>query len=640
MNEETLFHVAREKLPGERAVFLDEACVGDTALRRRVEMLLRAHDDPGSLLDRPALERAATVGGALDPQELPAYDPKGAAEAETVAPGAHPAAGIAPGTQVRYFGDYELLEEIARGGMGVVYKARQVSLNRIVAVKMVLAGQLASEADVQRFRTEAQAAANLDHSNIVPIYEIGMHEGQHYFSMKLIDGTSLAQQAAGVVRDPKSAVKLVAKVARAVHEAHQRGILHRDLKPSNILLDAHGKPYIVDFGLAKYVDGRSPQTRTGVIVGTPSYMAPEQARSEKALTVAVDVYGLGAIFYELLTGRPPFRAETHLDTILQVLDRDPPRPRTVNPRIDRDLETICLKCLEKEPRKRYRSALALAEDLERWLAGRPIEARPSGPATRVLKWAKRNQTLAILLVVLVFWYFNVRLPWQWEWLTWAPFGALVLWRLVVVCGGATGRLRGVPLDLSHDAVLLPGAALAMLVVCFYHGDLADRKSLAVYIFLSSYFWGSVLWWVGLRRRAGPLFLRLCSPLFWPMVIFFGLFLIISVDLSEQTGDPLVHVCSRIAMVGVFIYMSLSFGGGGIEIRKQGCVTFSRFIRWEEIESHGWRSWGKTLLERNFLVLLLKLHNVPVFVEQVVHRAKKEKVDQVLMEHLPQPEVEL
>jgi hypothetical protein len=299
------------------------------------------------------------------------------------------------------FGDYELLGVIARGGMGVVCRARQVSVNRLVALKMILSGQLASPDDVRRFHSEAEAVARLDHPNIVPIYQVGEHEGRHYFCMKLIEGSSLAAQIPQFREKSALAAELLIGVARAVHHAHQRQILHRDLKPGNILLDRDGRSYITDFGLAKNLVDDSRLTQSGTIVGSPSYMAPEQAAGSKNLTTAVDVYGLGAILYELLTGRPPFRAATPLDTLLQVIEKEPEPPRQVQPHVNLDLETICLKCLRKDPDRRYESAAALADDLERWRRGELILARPVGRLERAWKWAKRRPGAAAALTALV-----------------------------------------------------------------------------------------------------------------------------------------------------------------------------------------------------------------------------------------------
>jgi len=301
--------------------------------------------------------------------------------------------------RVRYLGDYELLDEIARGGMGVVFRARQTSLNRIVALKMILAGVLASDEEVKRFYLEAEAAAQLDHPGIVPIYEVGRHEGHHYFSMGFVSGTSLARQLVAGPLPPRVAALIVRQVAEAVQYAHSRGVIHRDLKPGNILIDQNGIPRVTDFGLAKRIESGSDLTGTGQILGTPSYMPPEQAAGRmSAVGPLSDVYSLGAILFCSLTGRPPFQSASPLDTLLQVQQQEPVSLRSLNGKIPVDLETIALKCLEKPPSRRYGSAQELADELERFLAGHPILARPVGRVERSWRWAQRNPVVASLLV--------------------------------------------------------------------------------------------------------------------------------------------------------------------------------------------------------------------------------------------------
>ncbi len=305
------------------------------------------------------------------------------------------AQAVGPGQLLSYIGNYELLEEIARGGMGVVYKARQTTLGRVVAVKMIISGRLASEQDVQRFQVEAQAAAGLQHPNIVSIHEVGQHEGWHYFSMDYVEGRDLAKILRENLLLAKQAATYVRQMAEAIHYAHQKGILHRDLKPSNILIDSHDQVRITDFGLAMRVEGGNDLTHTGQIVGTPSYMPPEQAQGNRCLIgPGSDVYSLGAVLYECLTGRAPFRADSVLKTIEQVIHVEAASPRLLNPGIPRDLETICLKCLQKEPHRRYGTAQLLAEDLQRFREGRPILARPVTRLAGSWRWCRRNPMVA------------------------------------------------------------------------------------------------------------------------------------------------------------------------------------------------------------------------------------------------------
>src|SRR5438034_3126510 len=305
-------------------------------------------------------------------------------------------------TMLGELGDYELLEEIGRGAQGVVFRARQKSLNRIVALKVICLGRWASRAHLKRFRREAEAAASLDHPCIVPIYEVDERDGSCYFSMKFVEGGQLDEVTRRQPMPIRRAVELIAKVARTVHYAHEHGLRHRDIKPGNILLDEKGEPHLTDFGLARLVESESSVTHTLDILGTPSYMAPEQAvGNNAAISSLTDVYGIGAVLYQLLTGHPPFAGGATYETIRLLLDTEPWQPRLLNPKIDRDLSTICLKCLEKDPQRRYPSALALAEDLERWLKHEPIRARRTGVFTHARKWVRRNPSIAAMTATLL-----------------------------------------------------------------------------------------------------------------------------------------------------------------------------------------------------------------------------------------------
>ncbi|HEX4147545.1 MAG TPA: serine/threonine-protein kinase [Pirellulales bacterium] len=306
-----------------------------------------------------------------------------------------------------HFGDFEILAELGRGGMGVVYQARQVSLDRDVALKVVLRGSWASPADLARFRAEASSAARLSHPGIVPVYEVGQVDEQPYFTMKLVDGRSLSERLAAGPLSGREAAELLAPVCRAIQYAHEQGVLHRDLKPSNVLLDVEGRPHVTDFGLARRIESDERWTQTGAILGTPTYMSPEQAAGSRGqLGPASDVYSLGAILYHMLTGRPPLQGPTALDTVLLVLEQDPLPPRLWNPLADRDLEMIALRSLQKLPALRYPSAGALADDLEAYLADEPIAARSGTFGQLIGRWFRETHHAAVLE--------NWGLLWMWH----------------------------------------------------------------------------------------------------------------------------------------------------------------------------------------------------------------------------------
>lgn len=441
----------------------------------------------------------------------------------------HDAPAEAPKTDPlpRRFGDFELLAELGRGGMGVVYKARQQSLNRIVALKMIREAHLASPADRARFAAEAEAAARLQHPNIVSVYEVGQHDGQAYLCLEFVEGSTLAER---LVRQgpfaPRSAAQLVATLARAVHAAHTHGILHRDLKPSNVmlsqgarsedrgsseagdsLLDPHSSliaPKVTDFGLAKLTGRAESLTRTGAVVGTPSYMAPEQATGRKDVTPLADVYSLGAILYELLTGRPPFRASNPVDTLLLVLEQEPIPPRDLDPNIPRDLELVSLKCLQKPSDLRYPSAAALADDLEAYLAGEPMSVEPGSLSSFVSRLLRETHHAAVLE--------NWGLLWMWH--------SLMIFLLCFLTQ-----------VLSWDQVESHSAYLALWATGLVT-------------------WGTIFW--RLRRRGGPvLFVERQIAHAWAgsVIASIGLFIIEVVQgLDSLTLSPVLPLIAGVVFL--------------------------------------------------------------------------------------------
>jgi serine/threonine-protein kinase len=448
-------------------------------------------------------------------------------------PPARATSGLTAGGPVQ-FGNYELLGELGRGGMGVVYRARQRGLDRLVAIKMILASSLASPELVQRFHAEAKAAARLHHPNIVHIHEAGQVEGQHYFVMEHVDGPSLAATRAGRPMEPELAARLLADVARAVDYLHREGIVHRDLKPSNILLQQSGDrgqgtgirsqesgvsgqgsrklpssltpdtclltpgsgsltPLLTDFGLAKFLGGTSDVTRSGAILGTPSYMAPEQAAGRlREVGPRSDVYSLGAILYEMLTGRPPFRADTPLDTLVQVIESEPPPPRQLNPQAPLALELICLKCLEKAPNNRYESAAALADDLDRYLRAEDVEAQPQHAGQRLWRWAKREPALASHLLGIVLFALVIQAAYMVTHAADLSVHVSVLAILAVWAFGSFGCQRGLRSPAWADFFRHVWAAMDALLLTLVLG-LSQNATNPLVVFYALLIAGSGLW---------------------------------------------------------------------------------------------------------------------------------------------------
>jgi hypothetical protein len=423
--------LSEESLPLSQELRIDAVCrafeaawqaAGDGAPRPRIEDFLARLDGAGGwplLRELLRVELHYRRGEGPSREEYGRRFPEHAEQLRSLF--GRPSHDTAKAAALPSVPGYEVLGELGRGGMGVVYKARQLLPPRTVALKMLRTGPHAGEQELARFRAEAEAVARLQHPNIVQIFAVGEHEGLPYFSMEFCGGGSLAESIAGTPQPAAAAAELVETLARAMHAAHRAGIVHRDLKPANVLLAEDGTPKVTDFGLAKKLE-EVGQTWSGAILGTASFMAPEQAAGKsKAVGPAADVYALGAILYVLLTGQPPFQAPTDLDTILQVVGAEPMLPRRLNPQVPRDLETICLKCLEKDPRNRYATAADLAEDLRSFRAGEPIRARPPGPVDRAARWARSRPALAV---------------------SWATLAILYLYHLALLALGAEGEGGG------------------------------------------------------------------------------------------------------------------------------------------------------------------------------------------------------
>ena len=385
--------------------------------------------------DKTALTASLNQDSDPDATFVRKESPAGANDADTSTLAPTSPKKKAAVTKFSSFGDYEIIDEIARGGMGVVYKARQKSLNRVVALKMILSGQLAGEEEIQRFRSEAEAAANLDHPGIVPVYEIGEHDGHQFFSMGFVDGESLQNKLIDGPLTSKEAAVLVIKIAEAVSFAHEHGVIHRDLKPANILLDKYGEPKITDFGLAKLIDSDSDLTRTAQAIGSPNWMPPEQAAG-KSSTVdeRADVYALGAILYHLITGRPPFQAATQFETMMQVIQSEPVPPRRLNRAVPVDLEIITMWSLEKDRDMRFQNAMQLVGELDLFLSGKPTESRSVTFFEKLFKHAMRHKTTTTLIYTLIFTYlfFFLTLLFSPEILQHVLFGIQVSFYLVTI----------------------------------------------------------------------------------------------------------------------------------------------------------------------------------------------------------------